>query len=156
MFLFIIKRRRERLSQWLNGYVLSFYVTTQHVWLTCCNKKNTRDTKLAMIPFCLSPSLVLCNHVFFCRRLFSFFPVYIHVHPPSLGSMVSQYLFYQANMLCFQALAPICPMGTGGNISFNGTSCNSFFPFFCSCVCRHNPVAPATTVSAIQRRHSKQ
>jgi len=25
--------------------------------------------------------------------------------------MVSQYLFYQANMLCFQALAPICAMG---------------------------------------------
>jgi len=26
--------------------------------------------------------------------------------------MVSQYLFYQANMFCFQALAPICAMGT--------------------------------------------
>src|SRR5712675_2156186 len=24
------------------------------------------------------------------------------------------------------------------------------------CVCRHNPVAPATTVSATQRRHDKQ
>src|SRR5712672_1809886 len=41
----------------------------------------------------------------------SFFPVYIHIYPLSLGSMVSQYLFYQANMLCFQALAPICAMG---------------------------------------------
>src|SRR5712675_1250698 len=33
-----------------------------------------------------------------------------------------------------------------------------FFLSFCSsdCVCRHNPVAPATMVSATQQRHDKQ
>src|SRR5712671_1377819 len=43
--------------------------------------------------------------------------------------------------------------------SVNGTSCNFFFfSFFHSsdCVCRHNPVAPTTTVSATQWQHNKQ
>jgi len=83
----------------------------------------------------------------------SFFPVYIHIYPLSLGSMVSQYLFYQANMLCFQALAPICAMGMSidKQQQFSQWYVVQFFFFLffhlSDCVCRHNPVAPATTVS---------